>query len=207
MNNNSTLLLVRDFVFSSQINRLDLNQIAHGINKHLNELLELFPQPIDLANKLLELDYEELNTILDKNIFDKEGAVDSIILASISVFHAFETISPLKIRFIKDLFPDLYNSHLQKKLELITDHLKNNITKGIEKCEYRDKLDIDSVLEKYLDRIKSLYSVEKLKSEHFTFATIFNNIFEDYIKEVATTENWHYFRSRKQLLGALNFGK
>ncbi|MCU4175108.1 hypothetical protein [Carboxylicivirga sp. N1Y90] len=207
MNEPNTLIRVRDFIFSSQLNKLDLNKIAHGINKPLNELLLEFPHPEALAKRLLQLDFEELNAILDKNVFEKEGAVDSIILASISIFHAFETVSPFKNRFVKKLYPELYKTHLKLKLSLIEDHLSNNLTKGIKNGEYHQELAINEVLKKYIDRIKAIHSEKIMKTEHFTFSAIFHNIFEDYIKEVATSENWHYFRNRKQLIDALNFGK
>lgn len=204
---NDLIHKIRDFVYNASIERLDLNLIAHNIGVKMSELLLHYPSPQSLAEALLNQDKEELDMLLDTESFAKEGAIDSIILASIAVYHSFENITPSRLVFLSSLYPDLFNEALEKKIELIKQHFYNNINKGIEKGEYNDHFDKNAVINKYCKRIEQLYLGSGIGSKNYTFGHIFNIIFEDYIEEVATKENWHYFRNRKQLVEILNFGK
>ncbi len=198
---------VRDYITSSPCKSLNLFDISKNIGESYADIIKTYPSPNKLAKDLLEHDLKSLESLLAKEVNEEDPAIESIINVSVAIFHEFEIISPEKLIFLKQLFPSIYQRHIELKIELIRQHFNNNITRGIANGEYKSTLNPDSVITKYCDRIIKIHSTNSIESKNYSFGHIFNIIFEDYMEEVATADNWKYFRSRKQLVETLSFGK
>jgi len=199
------LTKVRDYLLEHPSDKINLQETCNATGLLLNEITRLAPTPKTLIEQILELKRVELGEVLSIEKYDKESAIDSMVISGQEIYEKFEQLSPAKYVFIKKIEPELYQNCQQGKFKMIEQHLKNNLTKGISTGEYKSDLDKTSVINKYLDRIKKIHSEEFLSSEHYTFSNFFNNIFEDYLEEVATNENWNYFRKRKQFYEAISF--
>ncbi|WP_439184797.1 hypothetical protein [Carboxylicivirga taeanensis] len=199
------LMAIRDHLQVCLPATLQLSEIAEALSYQQEDFLKWIPTTDALLINLLELQSDELREVMDFDKYDSRSAVDSMIISGQEIYERFEQLSPAKYLFVLKMNPDLYKRCQAKNFMLIEQHLRNNLEKGIESGEYRNDVDNNEIIDKYMQRIKAIHSPDYLKSEHFTFANIFTNIFEDYLKEVATEENWHYFRKRKQFYEAISF--
>jgi hypothetical protein len=185
--------------------RINLLEVCKTIGCELNEISKLAPTPQSLIKQILDYRILAFSEVLDFEKYESEGAVDSMIISGQEIFEHFEQLSPSKYIFVFKLNPELYQSHLTQLYGFIEKRLTDNLEKGILKNEYKADLDKSLVINKYIDRIKTIHSQAYSTSETYSFANIFSNIFEDYLEEVATEENWHYFRKRKQFYEAISF--
>ncbi len=201
------LARIRDYLLDNPTDKIRLNEICNALDCQLNDISKWATTPNELIKKVLELKRIELSEIIDLQTDSNESAIDSMVVVGQEIYEQFDHLSPAKYIFIRDIAPDLYQSCQQQKLDVIRQHLELNLDKGISCGEYRSDIDKQQILEKYMKRIANIHSEDHLKSEHFTFSNIFSNIFEDYLEEVATKENWNYFRKRKQFYEAISFVK
>lgn len=199
------LIKVRDYLHQQSPTKINLLEVCNAIGCQLNEICKWAPTPTALLEQILELKSIELKEVLDLEKYSNESAIDSMVISGQEIYERFEQLSPAKYVFIKTLDPVLYDACQIKKFDLIEQHLSNNLDKGLETGEFKSSLVKSDIINKYMKRIKDIHSQEYLNSEHFTFANIFSNIFEDYLEEVATEENWKYFRKRKQFYEAISF--
>lgn len=199
------LIKIRNYLRRKKANKINLLEICQELNYELNEITTWASTPESLIEQILDLKSQELMDVLDYDKYKSENAVDSMVISGQEIYERFEQLSPANYVFITDINPELYRNCQNKKFELIRKHLSNNIDKGQETGEYKANLNKGMILDKYIKRIKEIHKPEFLKSEHFTFSNVFSNIFEDYLEEVATEENWNYFRKRKQFYEAISF--
>jgi len=199
------LIKIRDYFNNHPTDKINLLQACKAIKCNLSEITRWAPTPSELIKQILELKSKQLSEVLDSEDFKSDSAIDSMVFTGQEIYERFEQLSPAKYLFIKQLEPALYDSSQSQKFELIEKHLNNNLDKGMATGEYKAELNKNDIITKYLNRIKTIHSQEYLRSEHFSFANIFSNIFEDYLEEVATDENWNYFRKRKQFYEAISF--
>ncbi|WP_430815246.1 hypothetical protein [Carboxylicivirga sp. RSCT41] len=199
------LIEIRNYLHKAQAKKINMLDVCRHINCELNEITHWAPTPEVLIEQILDLKSQELIDVLNFDKYKSENAIDSMVISGQEIYERFEQLSPANYVFISDINPELYHKCQAKKFDLIRNHLSNNLDKGRETGEYKQNIDKESILDKYIQRIKDLHTPEFLKSEHFTFSNVFSNIFEDYLEEVATEENWNYFRKRKQFYEAISF--
>ncbi|MBI9061977.1 MAG: hypothetical protein JEZ14_08300 [Marinilabiliaceae bacterium] len=198
---------IREYLHQEPIKKINLLEIADSIGESLSSITSWAPQPEVLAKHLLDSELAALSTILSSESQDSEPAIDSLILTGQEFYENFTRINPAFTICLKDIYPDIYAHFLTKKLHLLKDHIRKNMEKGLASGEYKSTIDTTEIEKKYTRRIEALHTTDQLYAEHFTFDTVFNNIIEEFLWEVATEENWHYFRNRKQLIEVFHFGK
>jgi MoaA/NifB/PqqE/SkfB family radical SAM enzyme len=199
------IIKIRNYLHSQRATKINLLEICQNINCELNEITKWAPTPEALIEQILDFKSQELTDVLDSERYNSESAIDSMVISGQEIYERFEQLSPANYVFIADINPALYKNCQAQKFKLIKNHLSNNLDKGQATGEYKQNIDKKLIVDKYINRIKDLHTSQFLKSEHFTFANVFSNIFEDYLEEVATEENWNYFRKRKQFYEAISF--
>lgn len=204
-NKRDFLIQIRDYLYEHPGSKINLSEVCAALKCKLNDITNWASTPDVLIEQMLEFKNQELLEVLDFEKYESESAIDSMVISGQEIYERFEHLSPAKYAFIQKMNPELYRNHLEAMYHFIEMRLSNNLDKGVERGEYRSDLNKSDIIKKYLNRIQTLHSPEQLKSAHFTFANIFSNIFEDYLEEVATEENWHYFRKRKQFYEAISF--
>lgn len=204
-NKRDLLIQIRDYLYKQPADKINLSEVCKALNCKMNDITSWAPTPEILIQLMLEFKNQELQEVLDFDKYESESAIDSMVISGQEIYERFDHLSPAKYAFIQRMNPELYHHHLEVMYNFIEMRFSNNLEKGIDSGEYKSDLNKSAIVKKYLKRIQTLHSPEQLKSAHFTFANIFSNIFEDYLEEVATEENWHYFRKRKQFYEAISF--
>ncbi|MBR8535233.1 hypothetical protein KDU71_06655 [Carboxylicivirga sediminis] len=199
------IIQLRDYLHSHQSDKINLAEICKALGYQLTDITRWAPTPDSLIKQILDFKNLVISEVLDFEKYESESAIDSMVISGQEIYERFGQLSPAKYVFIAKMNPELYHSYQNQIIDFIEKRLSDNLEKGILNGEYKNDLNKTKIIGKYIDRIKAIHSQDYLKSEHFTFANIFSNIFEDYLQEVATEENWNYFRKRKQFYEAISF--
>lgn len=154
----------------------------------------------DLVEKTLELEREKFSVIFLEFNFEGMNAIDILMIVSRELADKFQEISPSITHELKDLFPDIYHEHFEKRIQFISDKIRINLTKGINQGMYRNDLSIELIARLYISRLIDLHNPDFFPPSEFSFTTLFNVMFENFVRSIATTEGLAYFENRKEEL-------
>lgn len=151
----------------------------------------------DLVEKVLELEREKFAVIFLKFDFEGMNAIDILMIVSRELAEKFNEISPSITHDLKGLFPDIYYQHFEKRIQFISEKIRINLTKGINQGMYRNDLSIELIARLYISRLIDLHNPDLFPPNEFSFTTLFNLMFENFVRSVATPEGLAYFEKRK----------
>jgi hypothetical protein len=152
----------------------------------------------ELVEKTLELEREKFNIIFLKFDFEGMNAIDILMIVSKEMAEKFSELSPSITHELKDLFPEIYHNHFEKRIQFISDKIRINLTKGISQGMYRSDLSIELIARLYISRLIDLHNPDFFPPEAFSFSTLFNQMFESFIRSVGTPEGLAYYDLKKK---------
>jgi hypothetical protein len=152
----------------------------------------------ELVEKTLELEREKFAVIFLEFDFEGMNAIDILMIVSREMAEKFSELSPSITHELKDLFPEIYHSHFEKRIQFISDKIRINLTKGISQGMYRSDLSIELIARLYISRLIDLHNPDFFPPEAFSFSTLFNQMFESFIRSVGTTEGLAYYDLKKK---------
>jgi len=173
---------------------------SEDIKKHVGSIEEL-------AEAILEYERKSFEKIfLDYN-FDGQNAIDILLLVSEEINDKFESVSPSFTMEFEKHFPEIYQKHMDDRMQFIFDKILINIQKGIAQGMYRDDLSEEMVGRMYLSKLENMHDPELYPPDRFKFGTIYDTMIDEFLKSIATEDGINYYKHRKQLLGVLGFGR
>ncbi|HJN06991.1 MAG TPA: hypothetical protein QF480_10285 [Bacteroidales bacterium] len=200
----------------------ELNSFIDSIRALANEkgigaitLEKLYENP-DFSNELLEKYFENDDTLVEyileseRNKFevifvdhDFDGyydAIDIIFTVSKEMASKFYNLSPSVTYSYKDQYPEIYEDHLQKRIDFIHGKIQVNLQKGISEGMYRDDVSIELVARRYISRLLDLHDPENFPPKDFSFTTLFMQMFDSFVMSIATDKGIkHYNKKRKTI--------
>lgn len=208
MDKDLVLLLekVREFLFKYGVSSISIDKFnglgisGQDVYKHVGSVQEL-------VDKLLEYERLCFEEIFIVHNFDGLNAIDILLHVSQEINDRFYNISPSITLDLEKFFPEQFRKHMDARMEFIFDKIKVNIQKGIDQGVYREDLSSEMVGRMYLSKLEDIHNPELYPADRFKFGTIFDTMIDDFVKGIATHDGLHYYRQRKQLLGALSFGR
>jgi len=197
----------------SQVRMLALDKGIDNISKsticeklHISEeyLMTLIKDEKDLVKKVLEFERESFKTIFDEFDFEGMNAIDILIIVSKEIARRFYDVTPTISIMLKEKFPKIYQDHFQIRTDFIFKKIQINVQKGISQGIYRNDLSIELVSRLYMSRLIDLHNEQIFPSDVFSFKTLFEVMFDNFVRSVATPEGLEYFETKKQ---TFDFGK
>ncbi len=204
---NSIIKVVRDFLYCTDVRKIDILKIAQEINIPVQDLLTIAPTPEVLVTKIFQHELFEFSSIFDEYNFEDQNAIDVLIIVGQEIYTRFHDVNPAVSYHLKKRFNNLYCNHLEKKINFLTTRIIENLKKGQAQGIYKEGLDSDAIIEKFKERVSKIHDHELLSRNELTFEIIFNNLIEDFIREISHKDGWNYYKNRKQLVEALNFNR
>lgn len=195
----------RDYLYNlngKAVIGLEEISIQIGIPKEL--ILTYVANEEELVDKVLEFERNRFEEIFKIHDFEGVNAIDILLIVSKEMAEKFVDISPSVTFVLKNHFPDLYQRHFILRRDFIYEKIKINLFKGISQGMYRDDLSIELVARLYLSRLIDLHNPDFFPAEKFSFDTIFNVMFENFIRSIAKPEGLAYYEKKKK---KFNFGE
>jgi AcrR family transcriptional regulator len=168
-----------------------------GMNKAL--LDKYFQSEAQLVEKILEDERRNFEEIFVEHDFEGYyDAIDILFTVGSEMSRKFYHLSPSITHKYEELYPEIYQKHIEERINFIYGKIQINLQKGISQGMYRDDVSIELVARLYIRRLIDLHDTENFPPENFSFETMFSQMFERFVRSVATEEGIKYFERKKK---------
>lgn len=171
-----------------------IGDAVHTLNKYVKTNEEL-------VEKTLQLEREKFMEIFIEYDFEGMNAIDILLIVSQELAEKFYDISPAITHELRGLFPEVYQQHFDERISFISDKIRINLTKGISQEMYRSDLSIELIARLYISRLIDIHNPDFFPPEAFSFKTLFDVMFETFVRSIATPRGLDYYEEKKNSAG------
>lgn len=162
-------------------------------------LAKYFKDDHMLVEKILDYERSKFEEIFVVHDFDGYfDAIDILFTVGKEMSQKFYHLSPSVTHGYEELFPDIYKKHIDERINFIFRKIQINLQKGISQGMYRDDVSIELVARRYISRLIDLQDTENFPPEKFSFSTMFDQMFENFVRSIATADGIAYFEKKKK---------
>lgn len=195
---------IRVMALEEGIENISVKTICKKLNICEDILFKHVKDENDLVTKVLEFERSSFSEIFDEFDFEGMNAIDILMIVSKEMAAKYYDLTPTISILLKEKFPDIYQDHLKKRMDFIFMKIQINLQKGISQGMYRDDLSKELIARLYMSRLVDVHNEEIFPSDKFSFSTLFEVMFENFVRSIATPTGLKYFAQKKK---DLRFGK
>lgn len=194
----------REFFFKIGVKNATIEEFCdnEGITKE--EFHKYFQNKEDLVDQFLENERKCFEIIFDEYDFEGMNAIDILLIVSKEINKRFRSVNPSITYDIKEAYPKIYAKHIETKRDFIYEKIKINIEKGISQGVYRNDISIELMARGYISKLIDIHDPNHFMPQAFSFAMLYEIMFDKFINGVANEEGIEYYKKRKQFLTILN---
>lgn len=159
-------------------------------------LYKFFSDKGDLVKSVMASELErtdkEVKAIMAKGM----NAIDESFEIS---QHVMDNISELPTQLFYELenyYPDAYKMYEEHQDTCIRVSMTKNIDKGIKEGFYRADLNVDIIVSIYLTTIYNLISAKLLNTKHYSFSTIYRELFIYHAHGISSQKGLDYLQTK-----------
>jgi AcrR family transcriptional regulator len=198
---------VRELFFKYGVRSVSMDDICRDLGISKKKLYQLFSSKNELVEKLLELERVNFEIIFDTYSFEGVNAIDILLTVSKELGEKFRDISPSITFDLKKYYPDIYHKHIEDRVDFIFKKIQINLEKGVNQGVYRDDLSIELVARLYIRRLIDLHNPEFFPADKFSFQTLFEAMFDNFIRGIANAKGIEYYEKQKRKVNFSKFNK
>ena len=198
---------VRELFFKYGVRSVSMDDICRDVGISKKKLYQLFSSKNELVEKLLELERENFEIIFDTYDFEGVNAIDILLTVSREVGERFRDVSPSMTFDLVKYYPDIYHKHIDERVDFIFKKIQINLEKGINQGVYRDDLSVELVARLYIRRLIDLHNPEFFPADKFSFQTLFEAMFDNFIRGIANPKGIEYYEKQKRKVNFNKFNK
>jgi len=198
---------VRELFFKYGVRSVSMDDICRDLGISKKKLYQLFSSKNELVEKLLELERQNFEIIFDTYNFEGVNAIDILLTVSKEVGERFRDVSPSMTFDLKKYYPDIYHQHIEERIDFIFKKIQINLEKGVNQGVYRDDLSIELVARLYIRRLIDLHNPEFFPADKFSFQTLFEAMFDNFIRGIANPKGIEYYEKQKRKVNFNKFNK
>jgi AcrR family transcriptional regulator len=187
---------VRELFFKYGVRSVSMDDICRDISISRKKLYQYFSSKTELVEKLLELERQNFENIFDRNNFEGINAIDILLTVSMEVGERFRDVVPSMTFDLKKYYPEIYRKHVDERINFIFKKIQINLEKGINQGIYRTDLSIELVARLYIRRLIDLHNPEFFPAEKFSFQTLFDAMFDNFIRGIANEKGISYYEKQ-----------
>jgi TetR/AcrR family transcriptional regulator, cholesterol catabolism regulator len=191
---------IRVMALTEGIESISFKTICDKLNICEESLYNLVKDENDLVSKVLEFERSSFSEIFDQYDFEGMNAIDILMIVSKEIAGKYYDVTPTISVLLKEKYPDIYQEHFQKRMDFIFMKIQINLRKGISQGMYRDDLSIELISRLYMSRLVDVHNEEIFPSDKFSFSTLFEVLFENFVRSIATPDGLKYFVKKKKNL-------
>jgi hypothetical protein len=190
---------IRNIANEKGIDAISLEELHKNPDLSRQELDRYFPSEEKLVEKILEDERRNFEEIFVEHDFDGyNDAIDILFTVGTEMSRKFYNLSPSITHRYEELYPDIYAKHIEERINFIYGKIQINLQKGISQGMYRDDVSIELVARLYIRRLIDLHDTENFPPEDFSFETLFSQMFERFVRSIATEDGIKYFERKKK---------
>lgn len=197
---NSLLNAIRTIAKDQGIAAISLEKLHANPTISTDLLTSYFKTDEELVTAILEAERKEFEVIfVDHDFEGYYDAIDILFTVSKEMASKFYKLSPSVTYEYKTLFPEIYEKHIEARINFIFWKIQVNLQKGISQGMYRDDVSIELVARRYISRLLDLHDPDNFPPEKFSFVTLFVQMFESFVESIATEKGLAYYHQKKKL--------
>ncbi|MCX6268746.1 MAG: TetR/AcrR family transcriptional regulator [Bacteroidetes bacterium] len=195
---------VRELFYKYGVRSVSVDDICRDLGMSKKKLYQFVASKTEMVAKLLELERQNFEIIFDNHNFEGVNAIDILLIVSRDLGERFRDVSPSMTFDLKKYYPEIYHQHVDERIEFIYNKIQINLQKGISQGMYRDDLSIELVARLYMRRLIDLHNPEFFPADKFSFQTLFDVMFDNFIRGIANANGIDYYEKQKR---KVNFKK
>lgn len=189
----------RSVIFKKSIKDISIEEFCKKTRIKEEEFKQYFKDKEDLIDKILEHERQSFEVIFDKYDFEGQNAIDIMLIVGMEISKRFKFVNPAVTLDLKNQYPEIYRKHLESRQGFIFEKIKINIEKGIRQGIYRKDISIELIARTYLSKLLDIHDADDFPPQAFSFATLYEIMFEKFITGIANKQGIEYYKKRKQL--------
>lgn len=186
------------------IRNLNMDDISRSLGISKKTLYQFVKSKEDLIEKLFYYDEVKKDKEMARLISKDMNAIETLVQVSIMVFEEMGRFDPKLTFELKKYYEPLFQQFMVRKQNLIFALISRNIERGIAEGLYRPDINIELVAGLYVRNLVMMHNKEFCVLENITFDQLFEVMFENHIRAIATPEGIAYFEKRKSEIKHLN---
>jgi AcrR family transcriptional regulator len=190
---------IRAFPFPEGLGDMTIEQLSEKTAIPAELIYKYVEDEKDLVRQVLRFERDSFKVIFDQHNFDGVNAIDILLTVSKEIATKFLNISPGITFDIKTKYPDVYKRHFKSRMDFIFGKIQINLQKGISQGMYRDDLSIELIARIYLSRLIDLHDPDFFPPEEFNFDTLFDAMFESFIRSIANEDGIKYWKKQTRI--------
>ncbi len=201
MNDERLTLLqtIRDIANKKGVGEISLAKLRQNDSISIDLLNKYYTKDIDLVTDILTEERKKFEEIFVDHDFDGYyDAIDILFTVSKEMAGKFFSLSPSVTYEWKDIYPEVYQEHIQKRIDFIYMKINVNLQKGIMSGFYRNDVSTELVARRYISRLLDLHDPDNFPPEEFSFRKLFDQMFENFVKSIATEEGLAHYEKKKK---------
>jgi AcrR family transcriptional regulator len=191
---------VREQFYRYGVRSVSMDDICRDLGLSKKKLYQFVHSKTELVEKLLELERQNFEVIFETHNFEGVNAIDILLIVSRDLGDRFRDVSPSMTFDLKKYYPEIYHKHVDERIEFIYNKIQINLQKGISQGMYRDDLSIELVARLYIRRLIDLHNPEFFPADKFSFQTLFDVMFDNFIRGIANQNGIDYYEKQKKKL-------
>ncbi|MCB2208292.1 MAG: hypothetical protein KQH67_08325 [Bacteroidetes bacterium] len=201
MNDERLTLLqtIRNIANKKGVGEISLAKLRQNKAIQQDILNKYYTKDIDLVTDILTEERKKFEEIFVDHDFDGYyDAIDILFTVSKEMAGKFFSLSPSVTYVWKDVYPDVYQEHIQKRIDFIYMKINVNLQKGIRSGFYRNDVSTELVARRYISRLLDLHDPDNFPPEEFSFRKLFDQMFENFVESIATEEGLVHYKKKKK---------
>jgi len=198
MNEEQKLLLnsIRELANEKGVEEITFEKLRGNPDFSSSLLDKYYADEKDLVRDILTEERKMFEVIFEDHNFDGyNDAIDILFTVVKEMASKFNNLSPSVTLQYKSIYPKIYQQHLDERADFIFRKIQINLQKGIYEGMYRDDVSIDR---RYISRLMDLQDPDTFPIENFSINTMFIQMFESFVKSIATEKGMAYFEEKKK---------
>lgn len=181
------------------IEKVTIDRICQVGRLERKEFDNYFESTADLVSQVLSYERDNFASIFDRHDFEGVNAIEILLTVSKEMADKFQDVNPFVTIPLKNRWPKEYHEHFEERINFIFYKIQINLQKGISQGLYRHDLSIELIGRLYISRLVDLHNPDLFPPEKFNFNTLFEVMFDNFIRGIATKEGLDYYEKHKQL--------
>jgi AcrR family transcriptional regulator len=190
----------RDIFMKSGIRSISMDDVSRSLGISKKTLYRYFLNKHDLVSKVLEFEFDEINSVLNGMRKSELNAIDELLGLSKVMDDYLKNYNPTVSSDLEKYYPDIFNESRDKKRQYALQYISENIRKGINQGIYRDDLNVDLVARLYIQKIEDLHDPSYFNADQVSLNTVFYVMFENHIRGISNRKGIEFFEKRKKIL-------
>lgn len=186
------------------IRNLNMDDISRNLGISKKTLYLYVKSKEDLIEKLFYYDEVKKDQEMSRLISKDMNAIETLVQVSLMVFDEMSRFNPKLTFELKKYYEPLFQQFIVRKQNLIFSQISRNIEKGISEGLYRPDINVELIAGLYVRNLVMMHNKDFCMIENITFEQLFEVMFENHIRAIATPEGITYFEKRKSELKHLN---